>query len=376
MRVLFLTRYDQRAASSRQRCYQYLQLLADAGIEAEVSPLLSDSYVHAVHYGAKIDYLEIARSYAGRVLALARSRSYDLIWVEKEALPWLPAWLEAVFFRIAGVNVVLDYDDPIFHAYTGNQNWLIRKVLRHKIARLMSVADLVIVGNRYIEAYARAKGTRWVAQLPTVVDLERYPPFPAQSLSNKQFFTIGWIGSPLTSGYLELLRPVLLDLVERLPLKIVLIGGAPAALARLPVEHRMWSMETEAEEIASLDVGIMPLPDRPWERGKCGYKLVQYMASWLPVVASPVGANCEIVQQGVTGFLADSHADWISALLRLWQHPELRRRMGIAGRQRAEERYSLQIAAPRLIDLLRQVVCEGSTAPSRGEWTPTISPHL
>jgi glycosyltransferase involved in cell wall biosynthesis len=355
MRILFLTRYGPLGASSRQRCYQYLQLLMRAGAVVEVSPLLNDFYVKAIYSDQKIDYLEVARSYVMRVCALLRAQSYDLLWIEKEALPWLPAWLEMSFYRFVGVKFVLDFDDPIFHAYSDNPNWLARRLLGRKVARLMSTAEMVIVGNRYIEDYARANEARLIARLPTVVDIDRYAACPAQSSTNKPFFTIGWIGSPLTSGYLELVRPALLELAARLPLNIVLIGAAPSALAGLPVEHRMWSAKTEAEELAGLDVGIMPLPDRPWERGKCGYKLIQYMASWLPVVASPVGANGEIVEPGVTGFLADSHADWISALLRLWEEPELRRKMGIAGRRRAEERYSLQVATPQLMGLLRNV---------------------
>lgn len=366
MRILFLPRYHQRGASSRQRCFQYVQPLARLGITADVLALLSDSYVHAIHFGERIDYLEIARSYLGRILALLRSRSYDLLWIEKEALPWFPAWLEIVFFRIAGVKVVLDYDDAIFHGYGNARNWLARKLLCSKIERLMPTAELVIVGNRYIETHARASGARLIAQLPTVVDIKRYAACPAQPSPNGRFFTVGWIGSPLTSAYLELLRPVLLDLAQRLPLKIVLIGAAPSALAGLPVERHVWSPETEADEIASLDVGIMPLPDGLWERGKSGYKLVQYMASWLPVVASPVGANSEIVVPGVTGFLADSHFEWVNALLQLWHDPDFRRKMGIAGRRRAEERYSLEVATPQLIGLLRQVADSRAIAVSGG----------
>jgi glycosyltransferase involved in cell wall biosynthesis len=353
LRILCLTRYEQRGASSRQRCYQYIHTLERAGTTVKISPLLSDSYIRAIYSGRRIDYIEIARSYAVRICALLRSGSYDILWVEKEALPWLPAWLEIVLFRIARVKIVLDYDDPIFHAYDDSPNWLVRALLRHKIGQLMSLADLVVVGNRYIGDRARESGARIIADLPTVVDIERYATRPAEL--NQQFFTVGWIGSPLTSAYLELVRPALLELAKRLPLKIVVIGGAPSALAGLPVDRRMWSLETEAEEIARLDVGIMPLSNGLWERGKCGYKIIQYMASWLPVVASPVGANTKIVESGITGFLADSPADWVSALLYLWRRPDVRRKMGIAGRRRAEERYSLKVAAPQLIGMLRQI---------------------
>jgi glycosyltransferase involved in cell wall biosynthesis len=354
IRILFLTRYQQRAASSRLRCYHYIELLQKAGFTVEVSPLLNDSYVRAIHAREKIDYIEIAWSYARRVLALLRSRFYDIIWVEKEALPWLPAWSEMGLFSIAGVKIVLDYDDAIFHAYDANPNWLVRASLGRKIERLMSLADLVVVGNRYLGDRARASGARMIAQLPTVVDVRRYASRPAEP--NLHFFTVGWIGSPLTSGYLEIVRPALADLAKNMPVKIVVIGGAPSALAgMIPVEHRMWSVETEAKDVSQLDVGIMPLPNGLWEQGKCGYKIIQYMASWLPVVASPVGANTQIVEPGITGFLAGSLASWTSALLFLWQHPDLRREMGIAGRRKVEQQYSLKTAAPQLIGLLRQV---------------------
>ncbi len=167
--------------------------------------------------------------------------------------------------------------------------------------------------------------------------------------------TIGWIGSPLTSSYLDLLRPALAALTARIPLRLLLIGAAPTALAGLPVERVAWSQDTEAAEIARCDVGVMPLPDLPWERGKCGYKLIQFMACALPVVASPVGANRDIIVPGETGFLAARGADWVSMLSRLHHDPQLRRRMGEAGRRRAEQLYSLQITAPRLVDLLRRL---------------------
>jgi hypothetical protein len=173
-------------------------------------------------------------------------------------------------------------------------------------------------------------------------------------------FTLGWIGSPLTSAYLEPLRPALVELAARQSFRIVLVGASPTALAGLPVERVAWSLETEAAQLARFDVGLMPLPDLPWERGKCGYKLIQYMASSLPVVASPVGANRDIVVPGETGFLAETWAEWGAALDRLAQDPALRQRMGAVGRRRVEQRYALQTRAPELIDLLYNVAAPSS----------------
>jgi glycosyltransferase involved in cell wall biosynthesis len=350
MRVLFLTRYGRLGASSRQRCCLYLDKLHGSGIAAEVCPFLDDGYVRSLHSGRRLSIPLVLRSYARRLATLLQTRRYDLLWIEKEALPWVPAWAELLFWRLAGTSIVADYDDAVFHAYGESPSRLVRFMLGPKIDRLMAKADLVTVGNSYLGRRATAAGARAVAELPTVVDLRHYP--ERKPVRSGEPFTIVWIGSSLTSSYLEPLRPVLRVLLDKVALRIVLIGAAPGALAELPVERVAWSLDSEAAELAQCDVGIMPLPDLPWERGKCGYKLLQYMASSLPVVASPVGANRQIVVPGETGFLAAGDADWASCLLQLALDPELRRRMGAAGRQRVAEHYSLAATAPRLVELL------------------------
>jgi hypothetical protein len=288
-------------------------------------------------------------------MALLQRHGYDLLWIEKEALPWIPAWAELVLLKMVGTKIVVDYDDAVFHTYDQHRNRFVRKLLGFKIDRIMSIADLVIVGNSYLGLRAKAAGACAVVELPTVVDLRSYPDPVLARADDEGPFTLGWIGSPLTSSYLEPLRPALTALMAQLSLRIILIGGESGALTGLPVERVAWSADTEAVELARCDAGIMPLPDLPWERGKCGYKLIQYMASALPVVASPVGVNREIVVPGETGFLAETESDWISSLFRLAQAPQLRRKMGIAGRQRAETHYSLEVTAPKLIDLLCNV---------------------
>lgn len=351
MRVLFLTRYGRLGASSRQRCFLYLDALQGAGINAEVCPFLDDEYVRDLHSGGKPRRVLIVRSYVRRLAKLLQTRRYDLLWIEKEALPWIPAWFELFLWKSAGTRVVVDYDDAVFHAYGESANWLVRLSLGSKIDRIMAEAELVIAGSSYLSRRAAAAGARSVAEVPTVVDLRHYRQRDPVRHRSGGRFTIGWIGSSLTSSYLEPLRPVLRALLDQVALRIVLIGAAPDALAGLPVERVAWSSDSEAAELAELDVGIMPLPDLPWERGKCGYKLIQYMASSLPVVASPVGANRDIVVPGETGFLATTDAEWVSCLSRLALDDELCRKMGVAGRRRVAEYYSLEATASRIIDL-------------------------
>lgn len=351
MRLLILPRYSPLGASSRLRTYQYLPLLRAAGFQVEISPLLGDDYLQALYAGRRSP-AAVLRAYRGRWHALRQAARYDLVWVEKEALPWLPAGLELHLLR-QGTALALDYDDAVFHRYDRHRNVLIRTLLGNKLDRLMRHARLVTAGNDYLAERARKAGCARVEWLPTVVDLERYPrrsrpghrPGPVR---------VGWIGSPATAAYLQQVAAPLATLQAQGKIECVAIGARPDQLAGTPFRALPWSEQDEVQTLHTLDIGIMPLPDTPWEHGKCGYKLIQYMACTLPVVASPVGANRQIVTAGENGWLADTAQDWIQAITRLATDPELRHRMGALGRQRVEQCYSLQAQGERLISLLRE----------------------
>jgi glycosyltransferase involved in cell wall biosynthesis len=168
--------------------------------------------------------------------------------------------------------------------------------------------------------------------------------------------TIGWIGSPATAHFLQLIAPALHEVVTRKLAQVVAVGANAGQLSDLPVTALPWTEATEVNDIQRFDIGIMPLPDAPFERGKCGYKLIQYMACGKPVVASPVGVNSAIVRDGVDGLLASNQQDWVSALTRLIADPGLRQQMGREGRRRIENEFSLQKAAPRFANLIDSVI--------------------
>ncbi len=273
--------------------------------------------------------------------------------MEYELLPFFPPWLER-FLKWRGCRIVVDYDDAIFHRYDHHPSKLVRAVLGRKIERVMQLADLVIVGNKYLADYAYRVGARNVQILPTVVDLQRYP--VTYERFDSAVFTIGWIGSPSTAHYLQVIAPALAKVFRSGDVRVRLVGSGPIVLPRVPAEIIPWSEDTEVSEIGRFDVGIMPLPDEPWARGKCGLKLIQYMACGLPVVASPVGVNATIVEHGVNGFLATTVDEWEQTLRTLAADSTLRRRMGEAGRTKVEREYCLQVTTPRLVRLLREVV--------------------
>jgi len=215
----------------------------------------------------------------------------------------------------------------------------------------MCKSALVIVGNSYLAEYATQAGARRVETLPTVVDLDK---FILKADTKSKGFTIGWIGTPNTAKFITMIKPVLITLCSNRDTRLVLVGSGSIELDGVTAEIRTWSEKTEVSDIMSFDVGVMPLYDRPLERGKCGYKLIQYMACSKPVVASPVGVNSEIVLHGVNGFLAASQDEWLDALRRLRMDKDERESLGKAGRRLVEDRYCLQVTAPRLLELLRE----------------------
>jgi glycosyltransferase involved in cell wall biosynthesis len=352
MKILLLSRYGRLGASSRIRSYQFLPRLPAGGIEITVAPLLADSYLQSLYVTGQREIGETVSAYLRRLRQITSAKQFDLLWVEYEMFPWLPYWFEKLLSEDAPPYVV-DYDDAIYHRYNLHPNPVVRAIYSGKIERVMRGARLVIAGNDYIAQHARDAGAKNVDYLPSVVDTERYQP---SSREGNSIFTIGWIGLPVTARFLNVVSSALAEVCNRSSAKVVLVGAGKAAPVSLLAEVRNWSEESEISEIQSFDVGIMPLPDEPFERGKCGYKLIQYMACGLPVVASPVGVNCRIVEHGVNGFLANTPEEWVRAILTLKESPELRRRMGAAGRKKVEREYSLNTAAPKLISLLRSAV--------------------
>lgn len=349
IKVLALGKYGSLGASTRLRLFQYERLLLSAGLDITFQSLLSDKmlrsrYAHGTYRG-----LSLVRAYISRIQWLLRRRKFDLIWIEKEALPWLPQLMELMLLQ--GVPFVLDYDDAVFHNYDQHKNRIFRRLYGRRLDGLMAEAKTVVVGNGYLAERARNAGCRRLESIPTVVDLDRYP-LPIRTEKSNRESVIGWIGSPSTAKYLRLASDALGRLQEEFNIRCVAIGAKEEDLVGTPFRSIPWCEDTEVSSLNGLDIGIMPLADTPWERGKCGYKLIQYMASGLPVVASPVGVNNQIVKHGVNGFLASTQEEWIDCLEKLVSDVALRARLGAAGRKRVEREFCLQVQAPRLAEIL------------------------
>lgn len=338
VRVLALPRYDAMGASSRIRMLQYVPLLERRNVQVTVLPLLSNAYLARLYRGMSPDVADTAASYLRRMWSLLRRDRYQTVWVEKECFPWLPYGIERFFLH--RTRLVVDYDDAQWLRYSHHESVLVRRLLDGKIQSFMQSADRVIAGNRWLREFAEQQGARDVVMVPSVVDLDRYPMAKKQGVG--QPCVIGWIGSPATAQYVRQMGGCLAELVRRRRIRLVCVGVDRLELPGVEVETRPWHEATEANEIRSFDIGMMPLRDGLWERGKCGYKLIQCMACGIPVIASAVGANCDIIENGVTGFLARDDRDWLQAFERLMDDASLYASMSTAARRMVEKFYSVQ----------------------------------
>jgi glycosyltransferase involved in cell wall biosynthesis len=313
------------------------------------APFFSNAYLEKL-YAGKSTWKEALLAYWGRIKALARADSYDLVWVEKEILPFFPAAAEGML-KALGIPYMVDYDDALFHRY--DLHWLpiVRGLLGRKIDAVMKNASLVVAGNQYLADRAKSAGAKRIEIVPTVIDLNRYPAVADQPGKSGRPLVIGWIGTPKTSRYLCPLKNVFESLQSQFNVRFAAVGTTRKSLGDLPVEPWQWSEDTEVDSIRHFDIGIMPLEDSPWERGKCGYKLIQYMACGLPVVASPVGVNVEIVEPGVNGWLVEEVSEWQDKMARLISDAPLRQRMGYYNKAKVAQWYSLQAQADRVINL-------------------------
>jgi glycosyltransferase involved in cell wall biosynthesis len=346
--------------------YQFEEALRERGFDVTYSDLLPNSYVSRLYESGKRPAADVAFAYARRVAQAPRHREFDLLWIEKELLPWIPGFVEKALLRNS--PFILDYDDAVFHNYDQSSSFIVRSMLAGKLPALVSRSSGVLAGNEYLADWARRVGARDVTCVPSVVDPTRYLPLnPPQATELRRYPVIGWIGSPSTTHFLRIIVPTLQRLGRELSFTFVIIGAERPTWFDVPVPVKTcrWSETDEASLLTQIDVGVMPLLDGPWEQGKCGYKLIQYMAASLPAVASSVSANKSIVLDGITGFLCGDEADWERGLRALLQDERLRKEMGKQGRSRVQQHFSLSKAADLIGKAFERVARTGNPAHSQ-----------
>ncbi len=364
IKVLALSPIPEEGAGCRFRIAQYVPYLRSAGFDVTISPFYTPDYFKLVYQRGR--YLAKAAKFMGlaarRWAELLSVTQYDLVFLYREAIPLGPPILESLIAR-SGVPIVYDFDDAIFLQNVSEANRAISFLKDPgRVATILKRSTQVVVGNEFLAAYARRHNPA-VTVIPTAVDTTRFVPQADRAPAAGRRLVVGWIGSPTTFPYLEALAPVLRDVSATHPFTLKVSGaGRPVHFPGVDVEEVQWSLGEEVSLFNTCDVGVYPLTDDEWSKGKCGFKAIQCMSCGVPVVAAAVGVNREIIVDGVNSFLASTHGDWVAKLSRLLSDEALRARMAVAGRQTIEDRYSLRVTAPRLAAVFAAAV--NSTAPA------------
>ena len=352
IKVLGLALYGPLAASTRYRLGQYVPGLARMGIDLDIFHLLGDDYLRERFSGHSLSFATIFRSGLSRLADLWRQDEYDVAMLHCELFPLLPGWIERALIR---KPYIYDFDDALYLKYRRGRMNVLGPLLGQKFDTIMAGAAEVTSGNSVLTEYARAHN-RQTQCLPTVVDTARYLPHPAKRGSH--VFTVGWIGSPSTAPYLGELVVPLSTIGKAGPVRFIVIGAKAPVVPNVNVIQLDWDEQNELDLINSFDVGLMPLTADEWARGKCAFKLIQYMACAVPVIASPVGANVEVVTPEC-GLLAATPSEWVQALTTLRDQPWKRAKMGQEGRERVVQHYSLHKNLPVLANIICKTAGKG-----------------
>ena len=345
-KVIAFALYGPLAASHRVRLSQYSAGLASYNVELTIHSLFDDLYLASRFRNRFIPFGKLLRSYLLRLIHLSDQNKYDIAFIQYELFPLFPSLLER---RLLKIPYILDFDDAWFLRYREGRLRTLSPLYSEKFSSTLKGAAVVIAGNRYLMEYARCFNTN-VSLIPSAVDTAIYRRKNRDSKTDK--FTIGWIGTPSTAKYLDILSPVLKKLANSFTVRFIVVGAKAPNIPSVELIEIPWDINSEIRLINQFDVGVMPLHDDEWAKGKCAYKLIQYMACGIPVVASKIGANCEVVTSDC-GILAESEADWIEALTCLKLDPDLRLTMGNNARNRILEGYSVEKNLPLLAAIIQ-----------------------
>lgn len=359
LRVLGLATYPVEAAATRFRMIQFIEPLAEQGIELSVYPFLDSRQYGSLYKRSHWPRTALGLALASlrRVRELWRTRKADVLFVQREAMMFGPPIVEWLSINLHDCPMVLDLDDATYVSYKSPTYGRLGSMLKwfSKTDDLIRWSRLVTCGNREIAAYVKSKGREAVI-IPTIVDTTSFRPLADRRAGDVP--VIGWIGTHSAFAYVKSIFPVLERLARehRFRLRLVGTGEENVAIPGVQIENLPWSLNLEIPHFQSLDIGVYPIVEDNWSVGKSCLKAVQYMAVGVPFVVSPVGACQDIAEPNQTHFVARTEDEWYTHLSRLLRDEALRRQMGESGRKYAEKHYSIEAHVPTLAHALRSVL--------------------
>ncbi|MCB2408493.1 glycosyltransferase family 4 protein [Hymenobacter lucidus] len=352
MHILFVVPYPAgKAPSQRFRFEQYLHFLTQAGHTYQLEPFISDA-TWAILYkpGHTLSKaLGILAGFLRRFLLLFSVPKADFVFIHREASPIGPPVFEWIIAKVLGKRIVYDFDDAIWIPNTSAANSIVAGVKwHHKVGSICRWAYKVSCGNSYLQRYAQQFNPNAVVN-PTTIDTVNLHNQVKDQRTEK--LVIGWTGTHSTMKYLEQVVPVLAELEQHYDFEFRVISNQEPQLPLRSLGFRPWRKDTEIEDLLTFNIGLMPLEDDPWAKGKCAFKALQYMALGVPALVSPVGMNSEVVTEGVNGYICATYQQWYDGLEKLLQDHDLRTRFGQAARATIEARFSVEANRPNFLAL-------------------------
>ena len=346
MKILFLIPYPvKEAPSQRFRFEQYFDFIKENGFQISCKSFWDEQTWKILYKSGHLlqKIVGFTKGVIGRLIVLFQLKKIDFVFIHRECMPIGPPILEFVIARILKKKIIYDFDDAIWLPNTSEENKIVALLKWHsKVGSICKWSYKVSCGNSFLANYARQFNTNVVIN-PTTVDTINLHNPSNRATKKSTSVVIGWTGSQSTVYYVKSLVPVFEKLAEKsaFPFRLLIIANKDPKLNLKFVDFITWSKETEIEDLLKIDIGIMPLTDDIWAKGKCGFKALQYMALEIPALVSPVGVNTEIVENGINGYWCATEDDWIKSLEKLITDKEQREKIGIAGRNKVIEYYSV-----------------------------------
>jgi glycosyltransferase involved in cell wall biosynthesis len=298
--------------------------------------------------GWRCDVRDVPKSFMGRVRLFLNLTRTDVILLHKK----LFNPLEVRLLKALRKKIIFDFDDAIMYTEARRKQPMTGK-FTGRFRKIMEISDVAVAGNEFLANEAK-KHCRRVEIMTTPVDVKLFTPAAPENKKNE--VVIGWIGLKGNLFYLDALAPVFQNLARKFPgIALSVVCSDFPDIEGIKINKRIWSIENELKFLREMDIGLMPLTDDIWSRGKCGFKILQYFSVGVPVVASPVGINSEIVEHGVNGFLSATNEEWESHLAQLLADKSLREKMGAAGRKAVAEKFALKDYLERYVSLLEGI---------------------
>lgn len=345
-----------RSPSQRYRFEQYLNYFKSEGFEWELSEIITekdDTIFYAPGNHFKKAWI-LLKSLFIRLNDLRRAKKFDIIFIQREALLLGSSYFEKQFYKKN--KVVFDFDDSIWLLDTSPENKKFEFLKNPNKTKInIAHAHSVISGNSFLANYAKQFNPNTVI-IPTTIDSDFHIPKP--ELRNKAKLVIGWSGSISTIKHFEIAIPALKEIQKKYPnqIEIHVIGQGSYTHPEIDVISKNWSSKTEVDDLNHFDIGIMPLPDDVWVKGKCGLKGLSYMACGVATIMSRVGVNPEIIEHGNNGFLATTNQEWVQYLSELIENTDLRNKIGIAGRETVVKNYSVNANKVKYLEVLKSLL--------------------